>query len=469
MNRLSIRWRLTAWYGVVLLAVLLTFSTAVYFIMRRALIGRLDAAVSEELSEMVREAEHATSWAKLRTELARQFSSHEGYEFQVATVGGEVLFRSRGLGGVSLPAPPLVGVSRHQSYALDGLGAWRVQSRQVIGPERPLLVQAAAALQPVESQMSELLAGLLLAGPLALAAALAGGYALARQALAPVDRMAAAADEITATSLNRRLDVPRANDELGRLARTLNGMIARIQRSFDDIQRFTGDAAHELRTPLSVLRTEAEVALRSPRTPEQYREVLSTMLEEIARMTELAEQLLFLCRLDAGRVHQRREPIAMRQLLRDVADSLSAIAETKGIAMDVRGQEGGFVIGNGPQLRRLVLNLFDNALKYTPWGGRITARTECHAGRVHAIVEDTGIGIAAEHLPRVRERFYRADPSRDHDFEGTGLGLSICQAIAAAHGGELRIESDAGRGTKCSLVMTEFTAAKASPLVEAEV
>lgn len=451
---LSIRWKLTLWYGVSLLALLAAFSVTVYFIMHRALMARLDAALSEELGEMVREAEHAVTWDMLQTELNRQFASHEGYEFQVATREGNVLFRSQGLGDAPIPVPSESDLDENRTCSLAGIGECRVQQRLTDGPDGELLVQAASSLEPVNEQMTQLLTVLLLAGPPAFAAALAGGYALARQALAPVDRMSAAAEEITATSLDRRLYVPAANDELGRLACTLNGMIARIECAFGDIQRFTADAAHELRTPLSVMRTEAEVALRLPRTPEHYREVLGVMLEETEQLTQLAEQLLFLCRFDAGHFHLHCERVAIAKLMHDVADQLHVVAETKGVTVEVPScEESGFAIGNGPQIRRLLLNLFDNAIKYTPAGGRVTARIECQSDRLHAIVEDTGIGIPAEHLPHICERFYRADPSRDQSIEGAGLGLSICQVIAKAHRGELRIESLAGSGTTCTLIL----------------
>lgn len=455
MNRLNIRWRLTAWYGAVLLLILASFSTAVYFIMQRALAAHLDDALAEELSEMARETEHASDWDGLRTELRRQFSSHEGYEFQVATLVGAVRFRSEGLAKVGLSIPRPRKLPSKQSRWLGSLGEWRVESRQVAGPDGLLVIQAAASVAPIKSQMRGLLAVFGLAGPLALAGALAGGYVMARRALAPVDRMVATAENISGTRLDHRLDVPPTGDELARLARTLNGMLDRIARSFRDIRRFSADAAHELRTPLAVIRTEAEVALRSPRANEQYRDALAAILEETDRLTQLTEQLLFLCRIDAGRSFQRREPVLIARLVQDVADSLRALAAAKGVSIETHCQNDGVVMGDDGQLRRLLLNLLDNALKYTPVGGSVTARIERQGARIAAVVEDTGIGISAEQLPHVCERFYRVDPSRDHAVEGTGLGLAICQAIAASHGAELRIESNEGRGTRCIFSMAD--------------
>lgn len=453
MNHLSIRWRLTLWYGIVLGIVLTGFGTAVYLIMGRELLAQQDAALSEELAEIVREVERATSWSGLRAELTRQFARHEGYEFQVATPSGEILFQSGRLGSVALPVQTLPAGFAQESHSLEALGKWRIQSRSAPGPDGRLIVQAAATLEPIETQMERLLAVLCLAGPLALAGAVAGGYLLARAALAPVDRMAAAADEITVSSLHRRLEVPHAGDELGRLGRTLNGMIARIERSFNDIQRFTADAAHELRTPLSVMRTEAEVALRSSRSPTEYRDVLQNMLEEIELLTRHAEQLLFLSRLDAGDVSQPQELLSFARVARDVAEEMRVVAQEKNLTLDLGRLENCAVRGNELQLRRLLLNLLDNAIKYTPAGGRVMVHMERSGESLHTIVEDTGIGISADHLPHVFKRFYRVDPARDQTTGGVGLGLAICQAVSQAHGGELRIESQFGRGTTCTLIL----------------
>jgi heavy metal sensor kinase len=316
-----------------------------------------------------------------------------------------------------------------------------------------VVAQVAATLTPVDHELAELLAVLLLTGPLALAGALGGGYLLARTALAPVDRMAAAADQITATKLDQRLEVPNPDDELGRLARTLNGMIARLERSFGEIRRFTADAAHELRTPLAVMRNAAEVVLRAPRDPEQYRRVLEEMLEEIARLTGLAEQLLFLCRGDAGLVPSVRRPVRLGEVIAEVAEPMQAVAGARGLTLHVGDLTPCVVQGDEDQLRRLLFNLLDNAIKYTPAGGTITVRSACPDGQVLVEVTDTGIGIAAEHLPHLFERFYQVDPARSRETNGTGLGLAICRSIAEAHGGRIAVESTVGRGTRVTLTL----------------
>ena len=229
---------------------------------------------------------------------------------QVSTRQGAILFRSDGLGPRGLPIPGREALAASPAYSsrmLDRLGHARLARRIVDGPGGPLIVEVAVSLTPNDQALRELLTALLLAGPLVVAGTLGGGYWLARKALAPVERMAAIAQEITSTRLDRRVTTPNPRDELGRLASTFNDMIARLQRSFEEVRRFTADAAHELRTPLASMRTEAEVALRGPRSPDGDQRVLEDLLEEIERLTRLVAQLLFLCREDA-RAPDRFEP-----------------------------------------------------------------------------------------------------------------------------------------------------------------
>jgi heavy metal sensor kinase len=329
----------------------------------------------------------------------------------------------------------------------------RLLSRTVPGPDGPLILQVAAPLAADDRELSELLTVLILAGPLSLVFALGGGYVLARRALAPVDRMAAEADQITATRLDRRLDVINPADELGRLGATLNGMIARLERSFEEIRRFTADAAHELRTPLAVVRNVAEVALRSPREPEHYRRVLADILEEVERLTRLADQLLFLCREDAGLVRRAVGELRLDELVRGAVEHMAVVAEAKGLTLKT-GELGACPVrGDADQLRRSLFNLLDNAIKFTPTGGTVRVSLERSDGIVHLVVSDTGVGIPAEHIPYVFERFYRVDPARGREIDGTGLGLAICRSIAEAHGGRIRIESDINIGTRAIVTL----------------
>ncbi len=437
-----------------MVAILLGFSGAVYLLMRHHLLALTDAALAEESADLGGDVGRCPDPAAFPRELGLRYSSHEGYEFQVSTERGTSLFRSDRLGTEGLPffRPEMMPDQPvFTTLASDRRGHWRMASRLVAHPSAPLVVQAAVSLAPNDRALGGLVAVLLLAGPIVLAGALAGGYMLARKALAPVDRMVATAQEITASRLDRRLDAPNSQDELGRLVSTFNDMISRLERSFDEVRRFTADAAHELRTPLAVMRTEAEVALRSPRSPERDGHVLESLLEEIERLTRLVSQLLFLCREDTGLGGSAFRPCRLDDLVREVAEHMQVAASEKGVELDIEPLAPCQVRGDADRLRQLFFNLLDNAIKYTPPGGRVSVRGESPNRHAQVTIADTGIGIPSEHLPHVFDRFYRVDPSRDPETGGTGLGLAICRSIAEAHGGAIKIDSRLAGGTCVTL------------------
>jgi heavy metal sensor kinase len=286
-----------------------------------------------------------------------------------------------------------------------------------------------------------------LTGPLTLLVAVGGGYFLARRALAPVGQITRTADEITADRLNRRVEVPNPRDEMGALAGTLNRMIGRLERSFAEMQRFTADAAHELRTPLAVLRNEVEVALRAPRSPEEYGRVLENLLEEINRLSHVAEQLLFLSRQDAGLYPAAHDEVMADEMLQEVVGNMRLVAEEKGVALDLKANDPCRLVTDSRQLRRVLYNLLDNAIKYTGPTGRVTVSGTRTAGLWSVTISDTGVGIPSEHLPHVFERFYRVDAARSGNGSGAGLGLAISRSIMTALGGTIRLDSNFGQGT----------------------
>lgn len=456
MKRLSIRWRLTLWYGIVLSAILAGFSVTVYGLMRHYLLALTNAGLSEELEDFSGDVRRCDDPGSLARELGLRYTTHDGYYFQVSDSSGKVLFRSDGLGPDGLPGAGFHSPLQSSGYAtltMTHLGHSRLAWKVLRGPGGWLNVQAAVSLAPTDRALRELLTALLLAGPLVVAGTLGGGYWLARKALAPVERMTAAAQEITLTRLDRRINTPNSGDELGRLAETFNDMIARLQRSFEEVRRFTADAAHELRTPLASMRTEAEVALQSSRCPERDQRVMEDLLEEIDRLTRLVTQLLFLCREDAGLSPGLHVPMRLDEVVRDVANHMQVVARDKGVALEVSTIPACSVRGDCDRMRQLFFNVLDNAIKYTPVGGHIEVSGTSAEGRARIVVADSGIGIPAEHLPRVFDRFYRVDPARSRELEGTGLGLSICRSIAEAHHGRLEIESVPGRGTRVTLAL----------------
>jgi len=451
MRHLGVRWKLTLWYGVVLAVVLAAFSSTVYWTMRHHLLGRIDQGLREELADVRSEVERATDPASLSQWLGRRFARHEGFDFQITRTDGSRFFISDRLDKVSLPV--IVHVKDvtepiFESVTLKDAGRWRVVSVRLQGPDGPLTVQVSRSLVAFEQESDELLHVFLLTGPLTLLATLAGGYFLARRALVPVQRMNDTARQISADRLGQRIAVDNPDDELGQLAATLNDMLDRLGQSFAEMQRFTADAAHELRTPLAVIRNEAEVALRQPRTNEEYGRVLENLLEEAVRLSQMADELLFLCRQDAGLNLSIRESVPLDQLLHDVVENMRLVAQEKGVSLTPAENPPCLVRADGNQLRRVIYNLLDNAIKYTGLGGKVEVSSLLADSMAVIIVSDTGIGIPAGHLPRIFDRFYRVDPSRNGESGGAGLGLSICHSAVRAAGGTITVASIEGQGTE---------------------
>jgi heavy metal sensor kinase len=465
MSRLNIRWRLTLWYGAVLTAALTVFGASVFLLMRRELQFRTSRSLRNQLIVIEDQLSRTPDRKMMLDELDRLYARHPAFDIQVKEGDGAIWMRGqrileRGLPPPSKPPEPAQDV--FENFELSGIGRYRMVSRLTSAIGTPVLVQVAVSLEVNDRELGGLLAILLLAGPLAVGCTIGGGYVMARQALAPVDRMAAAADQITASQLDHRLHTPNPNDELGRLARTLNGMIARLERSFAEVRQFTADAAHELRTPLAILRNEAEVALRVPRDSEQYCDCLENMLEEIDHLSRLSEALLFLFREDAGLGDHKREILRIDEIVCEIVDHMRVVAAEKLQVLTVDAPVPCKVLGNAEQLRRLLFNLLDNALNFTAAQGSIQVRVEQQRKQVRVVVVDTGIGIAPEHLPRVFDRFYQVDSARSQGPRANGLGLSICRSIAEAHHGSIKIESQPGKGTRVTLTLPGISEDSAS-------
>jgi heavy metal sensor kinase len=345
--------------------------------------------------------------------------------------------------------------------------AVRLLTARITVRGQPYLVDVGLPMGELQEVLAEFRVTVLILIPLGVLAAVLGGYWISGRALAPVDRISSTALSITAERLDRRLDVPGTGDELQRLSETLNAMLDRLSASFEDVRRFTSDASHELRTPVSVMRTTAEVSLRQPRTSDEYRAALEDVLREAERASALVDGLLVLARADAGVDRAAVGPLDLGGQLGELEPRFAAHAASRGLAMKVEPpatpvlaaiDRGAFV--------RLAWILVDNAVKYTPAPGSVTVTLQKVAGTIssarrevvpgpcsvseHMVqltVRDTGIGIAREDLPRVFDRFYRTDPARSRESGGAGLGLAIAKSITERHGGRITVESEPGGGS----------------------
>jgi signal transduction histidine kinase len=331
-----------------------------------------------------------------------------------------------------------------------------------------LLPEITRVVAGVPTTIAELSPGLLVGTmlvvlPVILIASVAASYFIAGSALEPIERVINEVEAITdGRSLHRRLPADLGNDELSRLGNTLNAMIARLETSFGALRRFTADASHELKTPLTVLRADVERAMHPSAQGSEAMQALEEALQETARMSDLVDSLLTLARADEGRFDLHREPVALGPLVRDVYETATILGEPAGLTVSMSVLEEGTVDGDARRLRQLFLNLVTNAIKYTPNGGRVELSLSLRVGEEIAFtVRDTGIGMSAADLSHVFERFWRADRARSRTSErgGFGLGLAISQWIAQAHGGRIAVQSRLGRGSVFTVTLPLLSAA----------
>jgi heavy metal sensor kinase len=318
---------------------------------------------------------------------------------------------------------------------------------QTVGGRR-LIVRVAQSEDRVRSEVATLLWIMGLGLPIAVAIAAFGGYRLARRALSPVDAMAERAQAISADRLSERLPIRNPNDEIGRLARVINELLGRLELSFLQMQRFTADASHELRTPLTAIRAVGEVALRNAKDETGLRETVGSMLEEATRLTRLIDAMLMLSRADSGRIPVSRRDSSLHDLVTEVAAQLSVLAEDKNQSIVVAADPAAVSANVDPVILRLALvNLVDNAIRYSPAGGRIDLAVSNGGREARIDVRDQGPGVSPIHQQRIFERFYRVDEARSRQDGGAGLGLAIARWAVEVHDGRLEIISEPGAGS----------------------
>jgi two-component system, OmpR family, sensor kinase len=469
----TIRARLTGWYATALAVTLTAFAIVLYLSRRQGSFEDLDRRVrsaADLTAAMLAGVSRAGGLVITQDSLRRPALVQEvGATLEavpdylvITDSAGRVLF-------ASADARALTFGEFEQLRQLAAAGPGRVEARGTlrIDPGGPTLHYVLRPLQGVGPHLGTLFVGadigpallgpqqlvatLLLALVPGLLVAVLVGSLISGRALEPVDRITGEVSDITdGRSLHRRLAVPLEKDEMGRLVGTLNQMLERLERSFTALRRFTAEASHELKTPLTVLRSGVERAITTPGLPRETLEVLEEALQEVNRMTELVEALLTLARADEGRVELHKEPVDLRGIVAEARETGELLAEQAGVTMEVETPPNPVVVvADQSRVRQLILNLVENAVKYTPRGGSVQVRLGQEDGRVTLTVADTGIGIAPGDLPHVFDRFWRADTARTRTGErpGTGLGLAICKWIAEAHGGSIEVSSRPGRGT----------------------
>jgi len=320
-------------------------------------------------------------------------------------------------------------------------------------------VEFGALLDPAESMLNHLFLQLALGLPLAVVVVTLGGFWLVQRALRPVERITHAAERITQLNLSARLPAARSGDELERLSLALNRMIARLDDAFQNSKRFAADASHDLRTPLTILRGELESLVEDPHQNEELRGRLAGLLEEAIHLSKIVEQLFTLTQLDRGESRADWKRFDLAELARTTADQMSLLAEDRKITLTYTAGQPAWVRGDPWRIKQVIVNLLDNAIKYTPPRGWVRVGVQGGDGRAVLEVADSGIGIPAEALPHVFERFYRVDKTRSAEAESAGLGLAIVKAICTAHGAAVEAASAPQAGSRFTVRM---------PLAEAE-
>jgi heavy metal sensor kinase len=453
--RLHARTRLTLWYSGLLVGTLLLLGAGTMFLVERL----LSASLTESLQARARAVE-----AAVEHELGENDGAGTAREIEAQAAGLEILrvwdqrgraiFRRETGARQSGPDPPFAGIADEDRITMETLtdgNTVRVVTHTLRSRSRPAgVVQVGESTALIERALTQLrlmgLAGL----ALALVLAVLGGAFLARRALAPIDRITRAAQEIGAENLARRLDLDLPDDEIGRLAGAFDQMIARLDAAFERQRRFTADASHEIRTPLGIIRSQVDVALAHPRTPEHYVRTLTGVRSETDRLTQLTERLLTLARADANE-SLTLLPVDLQEIAAEAGVRVATRARDLGIHLDVQIGEAPEVRGDPIWLSQVLMNLLDNALRHTARGGRIALSLAGQHDGATIAVGDTGEGIAPEHLPHLFDRFYRVDAARSRAAGGSGLGLAICRWVADAHGGHLTVTSGVGQGTTITL------------------
>jgi heavy metal sensor kinase len=445
----TVRTRLTVWYFLVLIVSFALFGWVVDFGFRHSVARTMDDSLQKNLGTVQRVISESLPKGidKVNHELGEMAGIWaDGAILKVTDESGQPIFQSPAFARTQIEAVEAVNSGGYTTN-LDAI-QYRIIAQRVSISGHILNVAVATPTEAFDQSLDQFRLTLKLASPVLIILASLGGYWLSRRALEPVDDIIQSARSIGGQNLSSRLPVPLPRDELRRLTETLNEMLGRIEASMRKVTQFTADASHELRTPLALLRTTAEVALRRHRTEEDYRETLESILAASEEMTVLLENLLRLARADAGAEAFEFRRVDLIRCLRKVQEQGAILAEPK--AIRVAGdfeEEPVWIDADAAAIERLFLIFIDNAVKYTPRGGEISL--QCHKADDAALVEirDTGIGVAGKDLPRIFDRFYRADPARSREQGGVGLGLSIANWIVEKHGGAIDVESAPGMGS----------------------
>ncbi len=462
MRPVGVRGKLTAWYILVFGVVLACFCISIYVMMESKLLCSVDRRL-QTMAELISKTELCAVPNFLPPDFERRLNRIFGTRpvgkfVRVLDLAGEIGSRTDNLEEDKIP------VNKDLVRQVVASGEIVFETQYPLGPKIPIrfinfpvkrfnqnkvhgVVQVGTSLEFVRESMRNLVVVFLVLVPSLLFAAALVGFFLAGKAFKPIREIARTTRHITVNNLDERITVPAARDDIGELASTINGMLDRLSLSFQKTTQFTADASHELRTPLTIMQGELEIALRGERSVEEYIETLGSSLEEVERMSKIVNDLLLLSKSDMGHEVTRRDPVDLVTLLDSLLPHFKILAEAQQIELSSSLVEVDTVFGDQLRLRQLLVNLLTNAIRYTAAGGKVDLTLRNIDSGVEIAVADTGIGIPAEDIPRIFDRFYRADKARSRQYGGSGLGLSIVKSIVNAHEGSITVDSVVGDGS----------------------
>jgi heavy metal sensor kinase len=463
MNTRSMRFRLALWHAVLLASAFAVLGGLLFVTVKEYLNDALletQARRARQIAETLVANATATGEAYVVHEIKQLYSPERGDRFiRVTRADGSVLYVSGPPDDQSFDpaAVPSVNVENRAEFTRlarlkDGRSLLIAAFRSVASGGESYTVEVGTSAEPIDRVARHLLIFLFLGAPVIIAVAVVGGYFLARRALEPVARIAEKAENITQHNLSERLPVAATGDELERVAVALNHMITRIDDAFGNSKRFVADASHELRTPLTVIQGELENLAGDTRLPQELRDRVGSTLEEVERLGKIVQKLFALSRLDAGEAQSEWVRLDLGALAGATSDQMLLLAEDRKIRVTRETDSPVFVMGDRSRLKQVVVNLFDNAVKYTSPGGSVHIKVAVGGGNGIMEIADTGIGIPPESVPLVFERFYRVDRNGPAD-GGAGLGLSIVRSICAAHGGRVEVDSVPGSGSRFRVIL----------------
>ncbi|MBV9074648.1 MAG: HAMP domain-containing protein [Acidobacteria bacterium] len=463
MNFHSLRLRMAAWYAGVLTICLVIFGAAVYLGLARYLDSTVRSSLRNEaqsIGEKLMVDVNRKGDKFIVGEINEMAPEISGRFIRITRQDGSILYQSpTPINQRFVPARiPLLKNWGATPFSLQdsqaGTDTLLIEAVPFVAPEgNSFLIEVGASAHDIRTTLHGLVTTLALGVPLIIAIAALGGILVMKRALHPLDEITRAAETITSRNFGERLPTLKTGDEIERLTTSLNRMMSRLEDSFQHISRFSADVSHELRTPLTILRGELESLTQYDHLSPAALEVVGSALEEIGRLTQIVNQLLEISRLEAGQATREVTIVNLGEMAIGTAEQMRLLADEKSIRLDYLVSSEISVMGNASLMKQVVVNLLDNAIKYTPAGGSVELLVESKGDKAVLEVRDTGIGIPAYALPHICERFYRADKARTRHSGGAGLGLSIVKSICTAQGGELSISSKEGEGTRVRIEM----------------